>query len=227
MFKTKPRGFTIVELLVVVVVISILSAIIIVTYNGIQQNARNTARVQTVDAILKSMALYQAENGSGSLYNLLPATGSGDGWCFGSDYQSVAPSPTVSCRYVVPNTGSPYYSSNIQALTDALKTETRFSFSYAPVTQLNFSNLVSVTSSSPFITRNQYSDTGQKYTLNGGSLLDHIVLLSFRLEGVNKNCQIPVVQLSSQTATQANYITGQPYSVVNGGATECWVWLDL
>ena len=39
------RGFTIVELLIVIVVIGILAAITIVAYNGIQQRAR-TATVQ-------------------------------------------------------------------------------------------------------------------------------------------------------------------------------------
>ena len=34
----KMRGFTIVELLVVIVVIGILAAIVVVSYNGVQQN---------------------------------------------------------------------------------------------------------------------------------------------------------------------------------------------
>lgn len=41
MFKSK-SGFTIVELLIVIVVIGTLAAISIVAYNGIQDRARNT-----------------------------------------------------------------------------------------------------------------------------------------------------------------------------------------
>lgn len=44
-------GFTIVELLIVVVVIAILAAITIVSYNGIQQRALNSASLSTVDVV--------------------------------------------------------------------------------------------------------------------------------------------------------------------------------
>ncbi len=47
--RRQASGFTIVELLIVVVVIAILAAITIVTYNGIQERARTVAVASAVD----------------------------------------------------------------------------------------------------------------------------------------------------------------------------------
>jgi prepilin-type N-terminal cleavage/methylation domain-containing protein len=59
------RGFTIVELLIVIVVIAILAAITIVAYNGVQKRALNTARLTEVKAWQKQLLLYYANNGTG------------------------------------------------------------------------------------------------------------------------------------------------------------------
>lgn len=56
-------GFTIVELLIVIVVIAILAAITIVAYNGVQTRARDSARTSDVRAIQKALELYKAEHG--------------------------------------------------------------------------------------------------------------------------------------------------------------------
>lgn len=56
------RGFTIVELLIVIVVIGILAALVIVTYNGIQQKARNTERKTDIKALQGHMEAYWADN---------------------------------------------------------------------------------------------------------------------------------------------------------------------
>ncbi len=56
------RGFTIVELLIVIVVIAILAAITIVAYNGIQNRAKNTQVVSAVNSYVKSIRAYYATN---------------------------------------------------------------------------------------------------------------------------------------------------------------------
>lgn len=61
--KTK-SGFTIVELLIVIVVIGILAAISIVAYNGIQQRGRDTQRLHDMSAITKALEIYKIQTGS-------------------------------------------------------------------------------------------------------------------------------------------------------------------
>lgn len=58
------HGFTIVELLIAIVIIAVLAAISIVAYNGIQQRARDTGRVQKVKDIAKALELYRIDNGT-------------------------------------------------------------------------------------------------------------------------------------------------------------------
>ena len=63
MKTNKPSGFTIVELLIVIVVIAILAAITIVAYNGIQSRARDTDRKADIAALAKALHLYNVDNG--------------------------------------------------------------------------------------------------------------------------------------------------------------------
>ncbi len=62
-YKNKQQGFTIVELLIVIVVIGILAALVITTFTGIQQKARDTERTTDVKAIHGQVEAYYAQNG--------------------------------------------------------------------------------------------------------------------------------------------------------------------
>ncbi len=59
----KQQGFTIVELLIVIVVIGILAALVITTFNGIQQKGRDTERQTDVKALHGQLEAYYAQNG--------------------------------------------------------------------------------------------------------------------------------------------------------------------
>lgn len=62
MWARKQTGFTIVELLIVVVVIAILAAITIVAYNGIQNRAKASALQSNLSQQAKKLALWKIEN---------------------------------------------------------------------------------------------------------------------------------------------------------------------
>lgn len=62
--KRKQSGFTIVELLIVIVVIGILAALVITTFTGIQRRARDTERQTDIKAIHSQLEAYYAQNGS-------------------------------------------------------------------------------------------------------------------------------------------------------------------
>lgn len=76
---TNTRGFTIVELLIVIVVIAVLAAIAIVAFNGAQARASFSRYQADMKSIVKALELYKAENGS------YPVTTNQDGctyhWC--------------------------------------------------------------------------------------------------------------------------------------------------
>lgn len=84
------RGFTIVELLIVIVVIAILAAISIVAYSGVQDRAEASKTASAVSAYKKGLLLYKADKG------FYPVTG---GMCLGEEYDAFPGQTAPSCRY--------------------------------------------------------------------------------------------------------------------------------
>lgn len=89
----KQKGFTIVELLIVIVVIGILAAITIVAYNGIQQRGRDAQRKSDISALTKAIHLYNLDKGDFADAGCGNGTGSG---FLSNDYDGAGPIKTVN-----------------------------------------------------------------------------------------------------------------------------------
>ncbi|MNH50565.1 Type II secretion system protein G precursor [compost metagenome] len=86
LIHNKRSGFTIVELLIVIVVIGILAAITIVAYNGIQERAESTKTISQASAFVKGLKTYEADLGRPTVSSCIaPASTITGGVCASSD----------------------------------------------------------------------------------------------------------------------------------------------
>lgn len=61
--SVRVRGFTIVELLIVIVVIAILAAISVVAFNGVQDRTYATKAASAIDGFVKTLEMYRTDHG--------------------------------------------------------------------------------------------------------------------------------------------------------------------
>lgn len=73
--QSRQKGFTIVELLIVIVVIAILAAITIVAFNGIQSRANDTAVKSDIAAFAKKVELWRVDKGTYPIFAELSGYG--------------------------------------------------------------------------------------------------------------------------------------------------------
>ena len=119
------QGFTIVELLIVIVVIAILAAITIVAYTGIQNRAYDTAVQNDLASIGKKIELYATDNEGVYPSDLQTALLADPLYAVSVSRDAYAQSPnaTYNLTYCVNGTGTQY------ALAARTKAGSRYSIS--------------------------------------------------------------------------------------------------
>ncbi|HEY1085411.1 MAG TPA: prepilin-type N-terminal cleavage/methylation domain-containing protein [Candidatus Saccharimonadales bacterium] len=100
------KGFTIIELLVVIVVVAILAAVSVVAYSGVQSRAENTKTVTAVEKYIKGLKLYATKEGK---YPAPYFT-----WmCLGKQTSTCGVTPDSACWGVTSVTGDATFVSNL------------------------------------------------------------------------------------------------------------------
>lgn len=93
----KSKGFTIVELLIVIVVIAILAAITIVAYNGISSRAKASSAESAAASISKKSEIYNVDPATvGYPATLTALTGAASTASYYIDAASLAPAATLT-----------------------------------------------------------------------------------------------------------------------------------
>ena len=203
--RQKNSGFTIVELLIVIVVIAILAAITIVAYNGIQQRARNAQTASTVQAYKKALIQYAVEQ------QTYPVTGGNA--CLGDDYPETG-------SYTVTNGRICFRSNSTAGLNNS-------SFNTAIKPYLSNktptpNNIIFGNGSNPWSLRGAIFMGATALTING---IANPWVLAYSIEGQNQCPVGPVLDLTGYpNISSASPSTG--YSVLISGGTvgvECWL----
>lgn len=108
----KNKGFTLVELLIVVAIIGILSTLLTANFIGVRQRARDGQRKADLRQVQSALELYRADHQAypGSIANCLTGTSLMSPDCATSTYMKKVPTDPNGSGYY--NSGSYYYTSN-------------------------------------------------------------------------------------------------------------------
>jgi prepilin-type N-terminal cleavage/methylation domain-containing protein len=206
------NGFTIVELLIVIVVIGILAAIVIVAYNGIQQQARNSSTASVIQTYKKALIQYAIEHGT---YPIDFATA-----CVGEDYPDSGSFTTASGHICFRSSSAS--GTNNATFNNAIRP---YMGSVGKLPSPN--NIIFGSGASPWYFRGAMFHTNvTNLTIDG--VLNRWVLI-YSMEGQTKCPVGPIIDLNDAAHPYPNVTSTPPstgYSqLVSGGTVgvECWL----
>lgn len=201
----RQKGFTLVELIIVIVVIGILSTIGIVSYNGAQQRARNASRLSAVTTAIEMVEVALTRNSPSTIRGTLGYSSSWWRGCIGSGYADKSGDGVGDCGYY----GTSAYVSESAAFSNLMKSDVgTFDLASYPTTTATDGDIVS----------GPYLDSAWVDSKD-------MLAVEYTLEGLNQKCdKTPLIYRSGSTSTMtppagnaANY-TKSEY-----GVTECAV----
>jgi prepilin-type N-terminal cleavage/methylation domain-containing protein len=203
--KIKLHGFTIVELLIVIVVIGILAAIVIVAYNGIQLRARNASTASVIQAYRKALTQYASVNQSYPVNTFA---------CLGEDYPDTGVYTTASNRNC--------FRSNSAALINATFNNNLRQYMGNAGKLPTPNNIIYGSGSSPWANRGAIMNTTSSIVIDG---VANPWVIIYTAEGQTPCPVGPILDLTNYpNVTSTPPATG--YSVLLSGGTvgvECWL----
>ncbi len=118
MKRIRKNGFTVIELVVVIVVIGVLAAVVTVVYGNVQREARNTTRLTELRSWIDIFEVYKARKGSYPGKNYTVSTGG----CLGAGFPHSTDDANYRCRETHVNEGYSYTEAESTALMADLMT---------------------------------------------------------------------------------------------------------
>ena len=104
MKRAGKKGFTVVELLIVIVVIAILATIVMVAYGNVQRDARNATRMTELRSWVDLFEIYKARKGAYPRKDLTTESNA----CLGTGFPVSSVDGQPRCRHTFPDPGYSY-----------------------------------------------------------------------------------------------------------------------
>jgi prepilin-type N-terminal cleavage/methylation domain-containing protein len=214
--RRKSFGFTIVELLIVIVVIAILATITITAFNGVQARATTSRTVQSGSSYAQALLAYYSLNGT------YPALSSGNGGaCLGANYSDRNNDGVGDCgETAFPVQVDPTFNTALKTILSALPdvNDATIPMPYQTSTWVGMSFHYYPPNSSDSNLQTKYG-----FTVDGVSQPYYLMYI---VNGGNTNCSLPglVIPDTSQFGwpkMTKSIPAGQSWSWSDGKTTSC------